>query len=114
MKRTNRSRGSKPNWVKGIALESIVSLMGQASENAEKKPELAKRYVELARKISSRYNVTIPAEWKRKFCKECFVFWEPGVTLKVRVRNRKVVYRCTACGGESGIGYGKRAGKKTG
>ena len=110
MRRTNRSRGSKPSWVKQLALERIEKLMALAASVAGAKPARAKRYVELARKLSSRYNVTIPGKWKRKFCKGCFAFWAPGKNLKVRARDGAVAYVCTECGAASRIGY--RAARK--
>lgn len=104
MRRRNRSRGSKPSWVKQLAGERIEILLKLAERVVGAKPERARRYVELARRLSSRYNVTVPACWKRKFCKRCFAWWTPA-NLRVRARNGTVTYKCRECGADSRIGY---------
>ncbi|MBU2564846.1 MAG: ribonuclease P protein component 4, partial [Candidatus Thermoplasmatota archaeon] len=40
-------------------------------ESLKHNMDRADRYVELARKIGMRYNVSIPAKYKRRFCKHC-------------------------------------------
>ncbi|MBI4214840.1 ribonuclease P [archaeon] len=105
MKNRMRSRGSKPLWVKALALERIEALMALAKSMAGERPERAKRYVELALRLSSRYNVSVPARWKRKFCKRCFAWWTTGGNVKVRARNGVLTYRCTECSAVRRVGY---------
>ena len=64
-----RQRGSKPEYQLKIAKERIELLFAEAEKTDDKR--LAKRYVELARKIGMRYNVRIPPELKRRYCKYC-------------------------------------------
>ena len=91
-------RGKKPQWVKKLANERIETLLKLAEKNAKNHPERSKRYVELVRKISKRYNVTIASKWKKRFCKKCNEFWT-SKTLKVRrdSKTRKTVYLCVKC-----------------
>jgi len=68
------------------------------SEALHRHPGRARRYVELARRIGMRYNVRVPAPFKRSFCKKCFAFLLPSVSARVRVGRGRVVVTCTACG----------------
>jgi ribonuclease P protein subunit RPR2 len=54
--------------------------------------------VDLARKIGMRYNVRVPPEFKRRFCKECLAYFVPGGNARVRVGRGRVVITCMACG----------------
>jgi ribonuclease P protein subunit RPR2 len=58
---------------------------------------LADRYVHLARKLSMKYLVPLPVEYKRLFCKHCYRFLLPGVTGRVRLQGGKVVWHCFHC-----------------
>lgn len=82
-----------------IALERIGILFGLAEREAlGKRPGRARRYVELARRIGTRYNVRVPAEFKRRFCKGCGVYLLPSSNARVRVGRGRLVVTCTACG----------------
>jgi len=76
-----------------IAKERIIILF----EQANKRPSFARRYVSLARKMSSRHKVPIPLKWRRFFCKECNEFWVPGRSCTVRKRKNRIVYKCLNC-----------------
>ena len=66
-------------------------------EQAEIRPKFAKRYVTLARKLSSRFKVRIPTKWRRRFCKNCNAFLTPGKNCTVRKRKNLIVIRCIEC-----------------
>jgi ribonuclease P protein subunit RPR2 len=51
----------------------------------------------LARKISMKLNVRIPPVFKRRFCKHCYHYLQPGVNVRVRTKEGKVVYYCLDC-----------------
>ena len=57
----------------------------------------ADRYVELARKIGMRYNVPIPAKYKRRLCNHCYSYLLPGVNARVRTGKAKVIIFCENC-----------------
>jgi len=57
----------------------------------------ADRYVELARKIGMRYNVPIPAKYKRRFCKHCYAYLLPGMNARVRTGKAKIIIFCENC-----------------
>jgi len=94
-----RKRIKKPDWQQDIAKERIDILLGLAEKNFRKKPERARRYVELARKISLRYNVRMKKEQKRKFCKKCNSLLLPGSTSSVRLDSKRklLIIKCKNC-----------------
>lgn len=87
--------------IQRIVAERIEKLFQMAEANAEEHPDRARRYVELARKLSMKNKVPIPRKWKRRFCKKCGAFWIPGRNLVVRIKPRPqphVEYICLECG----------------
>lgn len=89
-----------------IALERMLVLFDLAEKEAlQGHGPRARRYVDLARKIGMRYNVRVPAEYKRRFCKECGAYFVPGVNARVRVGRGRVVVTCTGCGAIQRVPY---------
>lgn len=97
---------------RGIADSRILELFRLADRKFEKDPQLAKRYVAIARKISMKYNAKIPSEFKRKFCKKCGSYLRQGKNVTVRIKNSHMVYHCHECGAVSRIGYKSKSRKK--
>lgn len=98
-----------------IARERIQILFEEAEKAAKQgKFKFANRYVELARKIGMRYNVRIPRELKRKFCKYCHAYLYPGKTCKVRINSEKKVVKikCFSCNKTIHYPYVKERVKK--
>ncbi len=82
-----------------IALERMVVLFRLAEKEALARHEArARRYVELARRIGMRYNVRVPPEFRRRFCKKCLHYLVPGVSARVRVGDGRLTVTCLACG----------------
>ncbi len=92
-----RRYSKKPEKQQRLAKERIDILFEQAKKVFEKEPELADRYVELARKIAMKYKVKIPSRLKRQFCKHCYKFLIPGNNCRVRLYRGKLVYYCHNC-----------------
>ena len=85
------------NLRKKVALERIEILFAEAKKAANKNLSLSQRYVSLARKLSMRYKVKIPIKYKKLFCKKCKNYFIAGKTLRVRSKNKKLVYYCYNC-----------------
>jgi len=83
--------------IKEIAEERIEILFKEAQKVYKKRPDLANRYVQIARKISMKVNVPIPVKYKRKFCKHCYSYFIPGKTLRVRQHKGRTIYYCLKC-----------------
>ncbi len=82
-----------------IALERMGILFGLAEKEAlQGHAARARRYVDLARRLGMRYNVRVPAEYKRRFCKACLAYLVPSVNARVRVGRGRVVVTCLVCG----------------
>ena len=83
---------------KRIALQRICRLFHLAEEYALcGRMNLSDRYVFLARKISMRYLVPIPKEFKRCFCKHCYSYLLPGISGRIRIHNGRIVVYCFNC-----------------
>jgi ribonuclease P protein subunit RPR2 len=96
-----RPRGSfKPAWQKELVLERIRILFEQAEKSFRGHSERSKRYVEMALKLSTRYNVRLSPDIKRRFCKSCKSLLVPGVNSRVRTSPSQgaVIITCKECG----------------
>lgn len=90
--------GRRPGWIMRIANERIDILFQLADKEFSRHPERSHRYVELARRISKKYNLRIPRKWRRRFCKNCYKFLKPGYNCRIRLSKGKVHYKCLECG----------------
>lgn len=79
------------------ALEKIKVLFKEAKLQFSKNPSLSNRYVKLARKIAMKYNIRMPREFKRKFCKHCYTYLVPSKNCRVRIHKSRVIYYCNKC-----------------
>ena len=77
-----RARGQKPVEQIKIAKERIQLLIRQSIDVHTSRPDLSRRYFQLAKKIGMRYNIRISREQKRKFCKKCFSYIGEGWRFK--------------------------------
>lgn len=83
---------------KTIASQRITYLFTLAESYARQgKLALANRYVELARKISMKYLVPIPGEFKRRFCTHCYHYLLPPMTCRVRIHRGMIITYCHSC-----------------
>lgn len=96
---------------KSIASERIGILFRLAAKRFGKYPEYSNRYVQLARKISMRNNVTIPQALKRRMCKRCgtYLVFGKNATLRISPASRAVLVTCMACSNVSRYPYRKTA-----
>lgn len=82
---------------KDIAEERVDILFREAEAEARRGNDpRAKRYVELALRMSERHKVK--ASHKRTYCPECHVFFVPPRNVRVRTRSGKVAMTCLSCG----------------
>jgi ribonuclease P protein subunit RPR2 len=87
--------------IKEIAFERIRILLRLAKNTFPKDRDLAKRYVELARRIGMKAGVRLPREEKLFICKGCGSLLVPGVNSRVRTRSdlgTTVLITCLDCG----------------
>lgn len=103
---------TKPNFSKmqqkEMALQRIKILFREAAAAFREKPDLAHRYVALARKIAMKVKTKIPVELKRRYCKHCYHYLQTGVNARIRTRKGKVVISCLDCKKFLRVPMGKR------
>lgn len=80
-----------------IAKERVNLLFKEAKDNFKENPSLSKRYVEIARKIAMKAQINFPSHLRKKFCRKCGSYLVPGENLRIRTRNKKLIYYCLEC-----------------
>jgi ribonuclease P protein subunit RPR2 len=65
----------------------------------EQHPQRSDRYVQIARRISTRNRVRMPRALKHLFCKHCGCFLPPG-KKRVRLLHGIIISTCLSCGGQ--------------
>jgi len=103
------------NETRQIALQRIHILFRLAKEKIREEPELAQRYVTIARRIAMRTKLRLPTEYRRMVCRHCKSFIYPSVNCRVRVQQRRephMVITCQVCGKITRIPLKSRNRKK--
>ena len=79
-----------------VAMQRCSYLLNLAKQTWKKDEKLAKRYVQLTKKIAMRHRLKLG---RRSFCKKCNTIFIPGETLKVRIsaKQKAVLWKCLAC-----------------
>jgi ribonuclease P protein subunit RPR2 len=86
---------------KQIAKQRVEVLFQQAEKTRRENPQLARRYVETARKIAMAAKIRLPTKFKRRICKNCNMLLVPGDNCRVRIKQKRephVVITCLNCG----------------
>lgn len=91
--------------IEQVALERIsrlYSLAVKSTTESRKSTPLSKRYVKIAREISSHYNVKMPQRIKNGICRNCGNVLVPGINCHVRISSstKQAIYRCE-CGADT-------------
>ncbi|MBI2583610.1 MAG: ribonuclease P [Candidatus Aenigmarchaeota archaeon] len=94
----SRRRSTKPPEELKIAKERITILFGEAEKMVRNDKKLANRYVELARKIGMRYNISIPSYLRKLVCRKCKEYMYPGITAKISTKKGYLRKECLQCG----------------
>jgi len=78
------------------ATQHMIEILEEAGKISIKNPSQAKRYVIMAKKISSRLKVPIPINLKRRFCKNCNSYFNAS-NARIRLNKGKKTYSCLVC-----------------
>ena len=82
-----------------IARERIADLFALAETEARRGVgPLPDRYVRLARRVGTRYNVRLVAEFRELYCRGCSTYWVEGRTVRTRLRSGRRTQTCLRCG----------------
>jgi len=99
MKMSHRKRSrNQADEFRSLALERAGRLLELADGISKERPELADRYVRAAWKLKTRYNLRLPRNLGRSFCRKCLTYWRPGVSCRVRVKSGSIIITCLRCG----------------
>ena len=101
------SRRNRPKWMIEIAIERMNILFDRAEMEFITHPERSDRYVEMALKLSTKYNTPVPEKWSRRYCRSCKSFLRPGRNCTVRLVDSEVNVFCGVCGHAMKIPYHK-------
>ena len=108
-----RKNTKKKKIQKTIALNRIQKLFLLAEKKAFSGDfNLANRYTKIARDLSMRYLISIPNDFKRRFCKHCYRYLLPNVNSRTRINNGKIVTYCFNCKKYSRIPLNKKSIKQ--
>lgn len=88
-----------------IAADRIIKLLSEAESAFKEHPELSKRYIILARKLSTRYKVRLTFDQKKLFCKNCNSFLKNGINMRVRLEHGIIAQTCLRCSAIKRISY---------
>jgi len=80
-----------------IAEERIRALFQQAERTHATDPQLAQRYIDLARRIAMRTRTKIPRDLRNRVCRSCKAHLVPGSTSRTRIRQRREPHIATTC-----------------
>ncbi|MEM4267198.1 MAG: ribonuclease P [Candidatus Woesearchaeota archaeon] len=80
---------------KKLALEGIKHLFTLA-KNAN--PQISRRYVFLARRISMKHKVKLPEAYRKSYCRRCNSYLLPGKNCRIRINNKIITIKCFHCG----------------
>jgi ribonuclease P protein subunit RPR2 len=82
-----------------VARDRISVLFALAgSEASAGRLALSDRYVSLARRIGTRYNIRLLPEYRELYCRGCSAYWVEGRTVRTRLRAGRRVRACLKCG----------------
>lgn len=87
----------KPRWQQDIAEERIQILFNEAEKAAPSHPDRADRYVEIARTIAMKFNLSLPPALRAQVCRSCYAYLSP-TRKQVRVAEGEKRVTCTECG----------------
>jgi ribonuclease P protein subunit RPR2 len=99
---------------KQIAKQRIQILFQQAEKARRENPQLASRYIEVARKIAMAAKIRLPTKYKRRICRSCNVLLVPGDNCRVRIKQKRephLVVTCLACGRQMRVLLRKKKGE---
>lgn len=95
-----------------IANERMDILFSMAKKEFPLNPDRSYKYVNLARKISKKYNTKIPEKWRRSYCKNCYKFLDPSRNSSIRLFDGKINIKCNECNKTMKIPYIKEQKEK--
>jgi ribonuclease P protein subunit RPR2 len=101
--------------IKQIACQRIQILFEEAEKIGRTEPQLAMQYVKSARRIAMAARIRLPAEFKRRTCRNCNALLVQGYNCRARVKQKRephVVITCLNCGNQTRMMLDKKKEQK--
>ena len=95
--RVPRRNKSEERSLAASRIRRLIDLAAAAQREGEPTERIS-RYVQLARKIGMRYQVSLPADVRRRVCRGCETVLVPGVSARHRTTGGRMSVTCLACG----------------
>jgi ribonuclease P protein subunit RPR2 len=89
-----RKRGT---FIKEIVLERVERLFDAAAAEFPTHTLRSDRYVELARRLATKYRVPLGKRYKMRFCRNCGAYLVYGANARVRIKDKRTVITCMRC-----------------
>ncbi len=102
-KRWRKKQMKRHLLMQDVALERVNDLLDRAHATYSQSPDLANRYVFLARRIAMGAKIRIHLSKKRYICHSCKNLLVPGENMRFRMRHKKhygsyLSVTCQSCG----------------
>jgi ribonuclease P protein subunit RPR2 len=99
---TKRVRRNEASGIAAVRIEKLIAMAKDEATNGD--IDIARRYVDIAKRISMRTRTKIPKE--HIYCKNCFTPMT-GDTFRVRLKRHRIIMVCAECGTVKRIPYVK-------
>lgn len=97
-----------------LALARIQRLFHLAVDSQRsEEPASSARYVQLARRIAMRYQVSIPSGLRRQLCRSCGALLIDGKTARHRIIRGRLSVTCLRCGTVKRYPFKPARGRRT-
>ena len=91
--------GLRTSEMREVARARMIILFTFAQSAVEEGDlQHANRYVQLACRVGTRYNVRIPPSFRDRFCRRCLGYFHEGATVRTRIRSGRRIRTCLSCG----------------
>jgi ribonuclease P protein subunit RPR2 len=87
---------AKKKISKQEAIKEIENFFNNAEHIAMNDEETARRYVRKARRIAMHFNLKLPREIRKKFCRGCYSFFTSS-NCKRRIKHGYLILECLNC-----------------
>lgn len=82
---------------RALAQENIRIYFEEAQKRVATAPDLAHRYMRMARNMAMRFRVPIPSDLCLRMCKHCRHYLVPGRNARIRVEKGMRIILCKDC-----------------
>jgi ribonuclease P protein subunit RPR2 len=90
-------RRKRKAFINDIVLQRVDCLFDAAVVEFPAHAQRSNRYVELAKKLATKYRVPLGKTYKMRFCRSCGAYFVYGANARVRIKDKRTVITCLRC-----------------